>query len=80
MSAKTTFYKASIDQEIGPPEVESLVASNGGLIYRLDQSHGATVVFFSGSKESAEGFRKALSQRGNVNISSTTQKELLKLP
>jgi hypothetical protein len=34
MSAKAALYKASIDREIRPPEIESLVAANGGLIYR----------------------------------------------
>jgi hypothetical protein len=80
MSAKATLYKASIDREIRPPEIESLVAANGGLIYRVDQGQGTTVVFFSSGKQSAEEFRKALSRRGKVRISTTTQQELLKLP
>ena len=80
MSPKAAFYKASINQEMNPPEIESLVAANGGLIYRIDQGQGTTVVFFSSSKQSAEEFRKALSERGKVKISTTTEQELLKLP
>jgi hypothetical protein len=80
MPPKATFYKVSINQEISPPEIESLVAANGGLIYRIDQGQGTTVVFFSSSKQSAEEFRKALSQRGRVRISATREQELLKLP
>lgn len=80
MPADTTLYKASIDQEMRPPEVESLVATNGCVIYRIDQGHGTTVVFFAGSKHSADEVRKALSERGTVRISRTTQQEILKFP
>lgn len=80
MPVKTTFYKASIDLEMSLAEIESLVATKGGLIYRVDQGEGTTAVFFSGTKDSAEELRTALSQRGKVNMSSTTQKALLKLP
>ena len=81
MPRDTALYKATIDQEISPLEIESAVAASGGLIHRVDQSHGTTTVFFSASsKRSAAEVRAALLERGKVNVRSATEKELTKLP
>jgi len=79
MSAKLNFHKASVDKEIALPELESLIGSSGGLIHRVDQSDGRTVVFFSGDKGAADAVRKSLSQRGKADVSPSTQKDVLKI-
>jgi hypothetical protein len=62
MSTKDELYRANIGKDVSIKELESLIASSGALIQRVDQREGETVVFFSGKAEFAEKCHQALSE------------------
>ncbi len=80
MCADVTVYKADIGKEVDVKELESLIASNGAVIHRVDQSEGKTLVFFSGDKESLERCGESLSRYGKVAVDSSSVDELGKVP
>ena len=80
MSTNDELYKASIAMDVSIKELESLIASNGALIQRVDQREGETVVFFSGRAEMAEKSHQALSEYGKVTLDLVSAEELVKLP
>ena len=80
MSADITLFKASIAQDVGVDELESLIAANGGVIHRIDQAEGTTAVFFSGDAESGERCGKSLARYGKVAVDPSSEDDLRKLP
>ena len=51
MSDNIQLYKANIGKEVDVKELETLIASSGALIQRVDQAEGRSVVFFSGDRK-----------------------------
>jgi hypothetical protein len=80
MSADDRLYRANVGKDMNIKELESLIASSGALIHRVDRKERETVVFFSGEDEAAERCRESLSRYGKVALDSVGADELLKLP
>lgn len=80
MSDNIQLYKANIGKEVHVKELETLIASSGALIQRVDQAEGRSVVFFSGDKDAVDQYSTSLAQVGEVTIEPASQDDLLKLP
>jgi hypothetical protein len=80
MSTNDKLYRASMGKETSIKELESMIASNGALIHRVEQRERETVVFFSGRDESVERCHEALSQYGKVALNPVSAEELLRIP
>ena len=80
MSNNVGLYRATIDEALDIKDLESLLASTGALVHRVDQKEGQTVVYFSGEEESLKGSRKTLAERGKFTLDAVSEEELLKLP
>ena len=73
-------YKATLRKSIALTEVEELIASNDGIILRVDQKKRGTVVFFASDEKSAKKAQKSFARYGKVVVRPSTEKALLKLP
>lgn len=80
MSEHIKLFKVTIEKEIQTGELEERIAASGGLIQRVDQLKGKTVVFFSGTSDASDECKKSLAKAGKVEIDTSSERELRKLP
>jgi hypothetical protein len=80
MAKDSRVYKAVIKREVGLQELESAIASGGGIILRVDQRKGETVAFFAGREEARKGVKTAAAKLGQAEIKASSTDELAKLP